>query len=200
MVNEENGRFTTENKNKYILSEEVLAILFNLRKYPDVQKMVRLIYEDGYKINEAYKKAEVKKSFRSCERNIKTASKGLVRFNDLRRSYKLDHPKINKSYKRKPLNPSLRWKILTRDKFRCVVCGATSKQKQLHVDHIYPKSLGGNDKETNLRTLCFECNMGRGNNTIDIPNIIPKPEKEGWMNDVLPIKELGETQALKILK
>jgi 5-methylcytosine-specific restriction endonuclease McrA len=58
----------------------------------------------------------------------------------------------------------LRQMILRRDKFRCQLCGATSQDgTRLHVDHKTPQSLGGSDGESNLWTLCEECNLGKGN-------------------------------------
>lgn len=60
---------------------------------------------------------------------------------------------------------ALRYRVLLRDKFRCVVCGASPAKNgtvELHVDHIYPWSRGGQNTEQNLRTLCFKCNLGKG--------------------------------------
>jgi hypothetical protein len=60
---------------------------------------------------------------------------------------------------------ALRYKILVRDKFRCVICGASPAKDvtvELHVDHIHPWSLRGPNVEENLRTLCFKCNLGKG--------------------------------------
>lgn len=56
----------------------------------------------------------------------------------------------------------LRNKILRRDGFRCVLCGASEKDgAKLHVDHIMPVSKGGKTTESNLRTLCERCNFGK---------------------------------------
>jgi 5-methylcytosine-specific restriction endonuclease McrA len=60
---------------------------------------------------------------------------------------------------------ALRYRILSRDKFRCVACGASPAKDigvELHVDHIYPWSRGGQNVEENLRTLCSKCNLGKG--------------------------------------
>jgi 5-methylcytosine-specific restriction endonuclease McrA len=60
---------------------------------------------------------------------------------------------------------ALRYKILCRDKFRCVICGSSPAKDvtvELHVDHIHPWSLRGQNVEENLRTLCFKCNLGKG--------------------------------------
>ena len=59
----------------------------------------------------------------------------------------------------------LRLKVLDRDAFRCVLCGrspATERGVVLHLDHIIPFSRGGQTVFENLRTLCENCNQGRG--------------------------------------
>jgi hypothetical protein len=59
----------------------------------------------------------------------------------------------------------LRLRVLTRDKFRCVLCGrspATNPGTILHIDHIVPFSGKGPTVESNLRILCEQCNWGKG--------------------------------------
>ncbi len=60
----------------------------------------------------------------------------------------------------------LRYKVLQRDRFRCVKCGrspAVELNIVLHVDHKLPFSLGGKTIMDNLQTTCQECNLGKGN-------------------------------------
>lgn len=62
----------------------------------------------------------------------------------------------------------LRYAVLSRDRFRCVLCGAspaTDLACKLHVDHIVPFSKGGRTVLENLRTTCEHCNLGKGNKT-----------------------------------
>ena len=59
------------------------------------------------------------------------------------------------------VRPSIRWKILKRDNFRCVLCGADATDRKLHIDHITSVSEGGDSKMKNLRVLCSYCNIGR---------------------------------------
>jgi hypothetical protein len=64
----------------------------------------------------------------------------------------------------------LRFKVMYRDDFKCVLCGnnpPTSPGLVLHVDHIVPWSKGGKTQIDNLRTLCAACNIGRGNRYVD---------------------------------
>jgi len=77
----------------------------------------------------------------------------------------LDYEKIkikNNSQKRNPLPAKLRYKILKRDRFTCMGCGARAPDVELEVDHIIPLSRGGTDDEKNLITKCLSCNRGKG--------------------------------------
>lgn len=65
-------------------------------------------------------------------------------------------------YERSIMTDSLRYDIMKRDGFRCVLCGATSADGvKLHIDHIRPVSKGGKTEPSNLRTLCERCNLGK---------------------------------------
>jgi hypothetical protein len=56
----------------------------------------------------------------------------------------------------------MRYDIMARDGFKCVICGASAKDgAHLHVDHIIPISKGGKSIPSNLRTLCERCNIGK---------------------------------------
>jgi len=61
------------------------------------------------------------------------------------------------------LTAGLRWLILKRDNFKCRSCGrGVEDGAKLEVDHIIPVSRWGETKESNLRTLCRQCNQGKG--------------------------------------
>lgn len=63
---------------------------------------------------------------------------------------------------RAKMTDSLRYDILTRDNYRCQICGSTAQDGvKLHVDHIVPVSKGGKTIPSNLRTLCDRCNLGK---------------------------------------
>ena len=60
----------------------------------------------------------------------------------------------------------LRFKVLKRDNFSCVQCGASPAKNPavlLHIDHIKPWSKGGETEISNLQTLCQNCNLGKSN-------------------------------------
>ena len=61
------------------------------------------------------------------------------------------------------LTLKLRYQIFKRDNFKCVLCGVTAETTKLEIDHIIPISKGGKTIKSNLRTLCFNCNRGKGN-------------------------------------
>ena len=57
----------------------------------------------------------------------------------------------------------LRAKVLMRDGATCQMCGASPQSgARLHVDHIFPWSKGGQTTLENLRILCIQCNIGKG--------------------------------------
>ncbi|HBR79796.1 MAG TPA: hypothetical protein DEA46_05200 [Candidatus Moranbacteria bacterium] len=65
---------------------------------------------------------------------------------------------------------SLRYKVLSRDSFKCVRCGrspATDIGVELHIDHKLPFSKGGKTILENLETKCKECNLGKSNRHIE---------------------------------
>jgi len=76
--------------------------------------------------------------------------------------------KTGKVHRRQtPRQPSLRlrFKVMRRDRFRCLQCGASLAKDasvELHVDHVIPWSRGGETVLDNLRTLCSHCNLGKG--------------------------------------
>jgi hypothetical protein len=59
------------------------------------------------------------------------------------------------------LSSKTRFSILKRDNYKCVLCGNTAQNTILEVDHIIALVNGGKDDESNLRTLCHDCNFGK---------------------------------------
>lgn len=67
----------------------------------------------------------------------------------------------------------VRFEVFKRDGFRCAYCGKEPPQVVLEIDHIEPKSKGGEDEINNLITACFDCNRGKSNVLLSrIPNKI----------------------------
>lgn len=70
--------------------------------------------------------------------------------------------KTQQQFERAKMSNSLRYDIMKRDGFRCVLCGAKASDGiTLHVDHIIPIAKGGKTEWDNLRTLCDRCNSGK---------------------------------------
>ena len=58
--------------------------------------------------------------------------------------------------------PATRAAIMLRDGFTCQYCGATPGRNLLTLDHIVPRSRGGNHGWLNLVTACKRCNQKKG--------------------------------------
>lgn len=68
---------------------------------------------------------------------------------------------------REPIPARTRFEVFKRDGFRCQFCGrAQADGVKLHVDHIVPVSEGGTNEIENLQTLCEECNLGKGSESL----------------------------------
>lgn len=81
----------------------------------------------------------------------------------LKRVRELEEFQNSKVYQRRKMSPKLRYEVLKRDGFRCVLCGRGREDGvKLEVDHIIPVSKGGRTTMSNLRTLCMDCNRGKG--------------------------------------
>ena len=55
-----------------------------------------------------------------------------------------------------------RHNVMRRDRFQCQYCGAT---KALTIDHLLPRSRGGQSTWLNLVVACTRCNSVKGNRT-----------------------------------
>lgn len=64
-----------------------------------------------------------------------------------------------KPYTKTPIPYSIRKAVLERDAYRCQQCG---DHHDLHVDHIFPESKGGEAVMENLQCLCRTCNIKKG--------------------------------------
>ena len=53
--------------------------------------------------------------------------------------------------------------LLQRDNYSCQYCACSGDQ--LSIDHVIPRSRGGEDIWENVATACISCNMRKGNRT-----------------------------------
>jgi 5-methylcytosine-specific restriction endonuclease McrA len=58
-----------------------------------------------------------------------------------------------------------RTRIYMRDRFRCQYCGDRKALRELTLDHILPRSRGGDNSPFNVVTACVSCNQRKGNRT-----------------------------------
>ena len=58
-----------------------------------------------------------------------------------------------------------RLRIYMRDKFRCQYCGDKKGVAELTLDHIMPRSRGGDNSPVNIVTACIACNNRKSDRT-----------------------------------
>ena len=58
-----------------------------------------------------------------------------------------------------------RLRIYMRDKFRCQYCGEKKPAGELTLDHILPRSRGGDNSPVNIVTACVPCNNRKSDRT-----------------------------------
>jgi 5-methylcytosine-specific restriction endonuclease McrA len=118
-----------------------------LRKQPNpLQKLVRGVIRDL--INQANSQKADKPAKLKTKKSTATRSQS--------------KPKPDKEKRSRHIPASVRVSVLHRDGYKCVFCGRSAKKVQLEVDHIVPFSKGGSNDPSNLQTLCFDCNRGKG--------------------------------------
>ncbi len=82
--------------------------------------------------------------------------------------YDLPHVLMLTRYVHVPYKENIpsRLNIFARDKWTCQYCGKGTKNKSsLTIDHVMPKSRGGDSSWTNLTTACARCNTLKANKT-----------------------------------
>jgi hypothetical protein len=159
-------------------SEDRLAVYINNRRIKDVGslysefrrqfRIVALGYDDSFDIPipPSNKKSCVE-FFLKQGWTEEEAIKYWQEKQNLIRPIKNFKTLANKSVNRRRLvPPKLRLQVLARDNFKCFLCGRTSDETVLHVDHITPVSKGGSNDIEHLATLCQECNLGKGNQLV----------------------------------
>jgi 5-methylcytosine-specific restriction endonuclease McrA len=67
--------------------------------------------------------------------------------------------------RRREASGAKRMRIYMRDKFRCQYCGEKKPGNELTLDHILPRSRGGDNSPVNIVTACVPCNTRKGDRT-----------------------------------
>ena len=75
-------------------------------------------------------------------------------------------------------------RVYRRDKYECVYCGS---KKNLTIDHILPKSKGGQNTWMNLITCCSPCNRYKGDRTPEEANMLMrfKPYEPSIFSEII---------------
>lgn len=83
--------------------------------------------------------------------------------------------------------PPTRAAIMLRDMYTCQYCGDKPGQLALTVDHVVPRSRGGEHSWTNLATACKRCNQRKGNHLPDeaAMHLIRRPFEPSYVALVL---------------
>lgn len=118
--------------------------------------------------DELLKRTGIRITQRSIQRRLKPlgATRNFSQaFNLAIKKGRKDYFHLRKSMKsselRKGINLKTRYYVLSRDNYKCVLCGRGAKEAILVVDHIIPVVRGGTNEVDNLRVLCRECNHGK---------------------------------------
>ncbi len=72
--------------------------------------------------------------------------------------------------------------IFERDGNRCQYCGKRNDQRDMTIDHVLPRSRGGNSTWENMVLACFNCNSKKGDKLPHEANmkLLARPVKPRW--------------------
>lgn len=62
--------------------------------------------------------------------------------------------------------------------YTCTKCGKKFRKGDMDIDHILPKSRGGDDSRDNLQCICKHCNRSKRDNTVDTKKDLKVKRKE----------------------
>ena len=146
---------------------------------PEIKKtnsLLKFYYKEGVDIRLKIKSMEnlivkgiitrknwIGKRYIILKGNEKKPIKIFIEDIDLYSIVPVDYERKESKNKRVSLPLGLRTKILKRDRHTCQACGVRAPEVEVEVDHKIPVSKGGTDNESNLVTLCRDCNRGKGN-------------------------------------
>ena len=77
--------------------------------------------------------------------------------------------------------------LMFRDAHQCQYCGTRPHLRDLNIDHVLPRSRGGQDTWENLVTACRSCNLRKGWKTPDEANmrLARRPFRPKWSTTAL---------------
>jgi 5-methylcytosine-specific restriction endonuclease McrA len=80
--------------------------------------------------------------------------------------------------------------VFARDHFTCQYCGVVGKE--LTLDHVIPRRMGGPSTWENLVTCCRKCNTKKGDRTVHQSGMVPKktPRRPRYVPFISLIKYL----------
>lgn len=67
----------------------------------------------------------------------------------------------------KSISPFKRVKVYAKTNGHCAYCGDNLCEEDFHIDHVFPKSLGGSNDLGNLMPSCHSCNASKGTKTLE---------------------------------
>jgi 5-methylcytosine-specific restriction endonuclease McrA len=93
--------------------------------------------------------------------------------------------------------------ILMRDRYVCQYCAKGGQSATLTLDHVIPRSRGGESGWENLVACCHECNNRKGNRTPEEANMklarVPRPFSLHTSRHLIRLLGRGEDQWRKYL-
>ena len=89
-------------------------------------------------------------------------------------------------------------KLYHKQDWKCSYCwDYLYLQKEIHIDHIYPKIKWWTLKYENTALACWYCNRVKKDKSVDFINEYIKPYKEWIINDKKDLKEYNQYLMLK---
>ncbi|MCB9833526.1 MAG: HNH endonuclease [Planctomycetes bacterium] len=78
--------------------------------------------------------------------------------------------------------PFSRRNLCRRDGNRCQYCGAQVNARDMTVDHVVPRSRGGNNSWENCVVACRRCNTRKGNTPLEVTgmSLLRAPRRPEW--------------------
>jgi hypothetical protein len=69
---------------------------------------------------------------------------------------------VDPDRRRENISRAVRQQVIDRDGYLCQLCGNDVEPTDVHLDHVYPRSLGGSNEPNNLQVTHSQCNLRKG--------------------------------------